>query len=489
MHRYPGTYHPHGYQYIESFSSERIPMWTIRTPNASITKEILLSQSEERTFIRYTIENASDECFIRFQPFLAFRNIHALSKANFNPSRKNKNIANGVAVRMYDGFSELCLQCSKDAAFIPAPDWYYNFEYPRERERGYDFNEDLYAPGYFELPVKKGDRIIFSAGILEAAPKTLAATFARELKKISPQESLSDCLEHSARQFIVERAKKTTVIAGFHWFGSWGRDTFIALPGLTIATGEPATCKAALVTAMNNLRDGLLPNTGEGSMAAYNSADAALWFIWALQQYATATRTTGKIWGEFGHAMRTIVTHYRNGTHLGIRMEESGLLYAGEQGTAVTWMDAVVDGKPVTPRIGNAVELNALWYNAVRFALESARTFKSKRRAAKNNGMPENNTNDADTTKAWITEWEAIPQKIEQSFTETFWDAEKGYLADCMHDGVRDWSLRPNQILAISLPYSPITNREKALSILSVVEKNLLTPRGLRTLARMIPIT
>jgi predicted glycogen debranching enzyme len=212
---------------------------------------------------------------------------------------------------------------------------------------------------------------------------------------------------------------------------------------------------------LENLENGLFPNTGKKNTATYNTADASLWFIWALQQYAMHTKTLSKIWDEYGSHIKSVLENYRSGTLHHIHMLENNLIYAGEPGVAVTWMDAIVDGKPVTPRIGMAVELNALWYNAIRFALEVAAFGKDKK---------------------FISEWESLPIQIETSFEKTFWNEEKKYLADVVNDSFTDWSLRPNQVIAASLPYTPIRDEIKK-SILKTVKEKLLTPRGLRTLS------
>lgn len=460
-HRYPDIYYPEGYYYMEGFSYERVPGWKICSDDIVIQKEILLVQEEARVLIRYTIKEAKSSFQLQFNPFLAFRKIHAVGKCTLPTDAKSKKISNGTKVKMYLDFSDLFLQFSKKVEFVAAPDWHYNNEYNQERERGYEYSEDLYCPGYFKLSVKNGDQLIFSAGLSEINPRKLKGLMESELKKRIPLLSLNECLENAARQFISNGEGGTEITAGFHWFGTWGRDTFIALPGLTLATNRPETCKQVIDTMLKNLKYGLFPNTGSGHNAVYNSADASLWFFWALQQYAAYTGTISKIWNEYGDKMKSILELYRKGTLHNIHMLGNGLLFAGEKGVALTWMDAVVDGKPVTPRTGLAVELNALWYNAIRFALETA-AFSNE--------------------KKFIEEWETIPFLIEKSFKKNFWDEEKKYLADCVNDHHHDWSLRPNQVFAVSLPYSPIDNEIKK-SVLEAVQEKLLTSRGLRTLS------
>ena len=461
-HDYPGTCFPEGYRYLEDFSYSNICRWNILADDFQIRKELLFVKGENQLLIKYTLtETKHNSVQMMFNPLLAFRNIHAVSKANINVNRKTENVSNGIRLKMYAGFDDLFLQLSKKAVFVNAPDWYYHHEYSLEKERGYEFQDDLYCPGYFKLSLKKGEQIIFSVSLTETNPRKIKGLFESELKNDIQLRDFKECLEHAAEQFITSNNNGTEVIAGFHWFGRWGRDTFISLPGLTLATGKFHICKAVLDTMLKELKDGLFPNTGYGQHAAYNTADASLWFFWALQLYAARTASIVHVWKEYGTKMKFILKHYRKGTLHAIHMENNGLLYAGEPGTAVTWMDAMADGKPVTARTGMPVELNALWYNAVCFSLEAA---------------------SAAGEQKFIDEWKSLPAQIESSFVSIFWDEEKGYLADCVNGHQKDWSFRPNQVIAISLPYSPLNDNMKN-SVLEKTEEKLLTPRGLRTLA------
>lgn len=460
-HRYPDTYFPQGYRHLESFSYKHIPQWIVKAEDIELCKEVLIVQNEDRVLTRYTVTKADAPFELRFDPFLSFRNIHTLGKVNMNGHKKTGKADNGASYKLYDGFSTLFLQFSRKPDFVAAPDWYYNIEYTREQERGYDYKEDLYTPGYFKIKLKKGDSVVFSAATSEIAPRKLSHLFEREIKSHHPLNNFSDYLENAGAQFIIYPNDETEIMAGYHWFGPWGRDTFIALPGLTLATGKPELCKKIIDANLKYLKNGLFPNVGRGENAAYNSADASLWFFWALQQYTYSTGTIGAAWEDYGDVMRSILNEYRKGTLYNIHMEDNGLLYAGSPGIAVTWMDAIVNGKPVTPRTGFAVELNALWYNAVCFALECAQ-----------------HAND----KNFIHEWYSLSEQINVSFTETFWNEEKGYLADCVNGSHHDWSLRPNQVIAASLPFSPINGEIKG-SVLTIVKDKLLTPRGLRTLS------
>jgi predicted glycogen debranching enzyme len=330
----------------------------------------------------------------------------------------------------------------------------------KEMERGYDYKEDLFVPGYFELTMRKGESLVFSASTRETNPAALKRKYTTELARRIPRTSFYHCLANSAQQFIVKNEKKTEVIAGFPWFGTWGRDTFISLPGLTLALDNKTDFIAVMDTMSKRLKNGLFPNTGSDIHPAYNSVDAPLFFIWALQQYSHYDGETD-LWKKYGKAIQNILNNYRNGTLYNIKMQENGLIYAGQPGVALTWMDAVVHGFPVTPRTGMPVEINALWYNAVLFSMEIA---------GKSGDLK------------YCQEWGPVANLTGVSFIQTFWDAGRQYLADYVDGNFKDLTVRPNQVIAASMEYTPLT-KDMIKTILDIVEAELLTLRGLRTLS------
>ena len=465
IHKYEGdNYVPRGHKYVRDFEAETVAKTTFRVGNVLLIKESLLVEREQQILIRYTLEDTQVPVRLRFRPFLAFRNHHSLSKANLYVNTKVRHVRNGVMSRLYEGYPCLYMQFSKKPEFVHVPDWYYNIEFMKELERGYDYREDLFVPGYFEFPMKKGETVIFSASTKEATPATLKRKYEKELSKRIPRTGYYNCLANSAQQFIVRKNKNTEIIAGFPWFGTWGRDTFIALPGLTIAIKDPASFIAVMDTMVKRLKDGLFPNVGTEKDPAYNSVDASLWFIWALQQLADYDPEYN-IWGKYGKYIKNILKYYRRGTLYNIKMLDNGLIFAGVEGKALTWMDAIVNNIAVTPRIGSPVEVNALWYNNVRFSLELAE------KAGDIN---------------FIHEWKELPEMIGSSFIRAFWDESAGHLADYVDGDFKDLSVRPNQVIAIVLKYGPLATEMKK-SILDVVENELLTPRGLRTLSPKNP--
>lgn len=466
IHQYANNvYNPHGHRYVRDFESDPIPKITYRVGGVVLTKEMLFSSRENLVLFRYTLVDAHSPTKLKFTPFLAFRNVHLLSKANIDANKKFVPVKNGIQVTLYDGYSPLNLQFSKKPEYTHVPDWYYDIEYTHERLRGYDYHEDLYVPGFFEISIKKGESVICAAGTKEILPGGLKQKFAAEARKRVPRTDFKNCLVNAAEQFMAHREKKTEIIAGYPWFNVVGRDTFMSMPGLLLTRGETATYKAVLNSMISMMNGPFFPNVVFNDHIEYDSVDTQLWFFWSLQKYAEHLGDTQKVWKEYKKVIQLILNAYRNGTWFNIRMQENGLLYAGEAGHALTWMNAVIGDQPVTPRIGNPVEVNALWYNAVMFSLEMARNAKDNR---------------------FISKWKMLPELIEKSFVENFWSEEKGYLADYTNGDFKDWAVRPNQILAVSMPYSPLSELQQKI-VLDVVESELLTPRGLRTLSPKNP--
>jgi len=453
-------FNPKGHKYIEEVETETIPTRIYRVGNVLLKLERLLVHYEEQLLVRYTILDASEPMKLQIRPFLAFRSIHELTHANMAANTKIENIRNGIKSKMYEGFPDLHMQFSKKAEFIHVPDWYRGVEYIEEQKRGYDYSEDLFTPGFFEIETKKGDVIVFSASTKEENSQEFNKKFTETVKGKIPRDSFLNCLRNAAQQFIEKRGDDTLIIAGYPWFGSWGRDTFISLPGLALARHKLKLFDAVLDTQVRKMKDGLFPNMGTGGNYAFNSVDAPLWFFWALQQFVM---NGGKdCCKKYGMAAKSVLNAYRYGTAYNIRMRDDGLIYSDAPGKALTWMDAVVYGGPVTPRNGYAVEINALWYNAVCFAMEMAKV---------------------ENDKIFIEEFGYLPELIKKSFLEIFWDEKAGYLADYVNDKEgKNMFVRPNMVIAVSLPYSML-DKEQMKKILDVADKVLVTPRGLRTLS------
>lgn len=461
IRKYKGDYfNPKGHKYIEDFNADNIPSRVYRVGGVMIKQERLLVHYEEQFLLRITVLEASEPMVLQLRPFLAFRNIHQLTHANLAANTKVDFIENGIRSKMYEGFPYLNMQFSAKAEFIPVPDWYLGVEYPEEQKRGYDFSEDLFTPGFFEIKAKEGDEIIFSASTKEEKTAGLKQKFAKTVTGKIQRDSFKNCLRNAAQQFVEKRGGKTLIIAGYPWFGAWGRDTFISLPGIALARHKLALYKEVLNTQVERMKNGLFPNMGEESNPAFNTVDAALWFFWAIQQYVEQGGTDA--WELYGEAAKSVLNAYKSGTSYNIHMRDNGLIYADAPGKSLTWMDAVVHGVPVTPRRGYDVEINALWYNAVCFSLEMARLNNDKK---------------------FIKEYEKLPELIKKSFLEIFWDPRLNTLADYVNDteGVNLF-VRPNMVIAVSMPYSML-DKDQMKSILDVADKELVTTRGLRTLS------
>jgi predicted glycogen debranching enzyme len=460
IHKYEGDHYvPKGHKYVRDFDTTKASYLVYRVGGVVLSREILLVSRAEQVLIKYTLLDAHSDTILRLKPFLAFRNYHALSKSNLYANTKYTEVGNGIMSRLYDGYPGLYMQCSKPVEFVSMPDWNYNIEYMEEQKRGYEYKEDLYVPGYFEMSIKKGEAIVFSASTSEVIPGGLKRKFTTEHGLRLSKDSMKNCLLNAAQQFIVRKSGSTEIKAGFPWFGTWGRDTFMALPGLTLTTGDHSTAQEVINAMLKRMNNGLFPNTLIKGKPAFNSADAPLWFIWSLQQYATYDPGFD-IWKNYGKAIKSVLETYRDGACGMIHMMDNGLIYAAQEGSPLTWMDGVIDGNPVTPRPGSPVEVNALWYNAVCQALDWSEHREKK----------------------FYKSWSHLPGLIQESFVQQFWSEEKGYLADYVDGSFKDFSVRPSQVIAVAVDHSPLANEMKK-SILDVVEGELLTIRGLRSLS------
>ncbi|WP_347839526.1 amylo-alpha-1,6-glucosidase [uncultured Draconibacterium sp.] len=462
IHRYKGgTYEPKGHKYIRNVEFDAIPKITYRVGGVVLTKERLLVEKEEQVLIKYTLEEATSPTTLRLKPFLAFRNIHQLSKANMYVNRKFGKAKNGIKTCLYKGYPDLYMQSSKAVDFVAVPDWYYDIEYLKELNRGYDYLEDLFVPGYFEFPMKKGESIVFAAGLKEANPVSLKQRFTREQKKRGDKETFNSVLEQAAHQFVMHRGYTADIVAGFPWYNSITRQTFVALPGLCLAFNDSKLCEKILDSYLKYFNDGFFPDRVNDQNLEYHSADTSLWFIWVIQQYFKKKNNPKALWKLYGTAIKRILNAYKNNNLEYIKMLPNGLIYAEKKDTALTWMNSSVNGKAILPRSGMAVEVNALWFNAICFALDLA---------------------DMAGDQGFIDEWKHMCKTVAQSFLKTFWSEGHAYLADVVKDENQDWAVRPNMLIAVAMDYTPLS-KEQQKQVLSVAKRKLLTNRGLRTLS------
>ena len=461
VHKYRGnTYSPNGHKYIREFNCDKVPTTLYRVGGVLLKKEVVFQHFEDRILIRYTLEDAHSATTLRFKPFLAFRSVREFTHENTVASREYHEVENGIKTCMYAGYPDLFMQFSKKNTFVFEPNWYRGLEYPKEQERGYDANEDLYVPGYFEMNIKKGESIVFSASIKEFTTKGLCQLFEDEVNERSPRDNFFHCLVNAAHQFhISEGNGDEYILAGYPWFKCRARDTFVALPGLTLAIEEESYFEAVMRTAERGLREFMDDKPLTVNIAEIEQPDVLLWAVWAIQQYG---RETGKerCIEKYGQLVKDIIIYIRSNKHPNLILDDNGLIRTNGKDKAVTWMNSTINGKPAVPRSGYIVEFNALWYNALKFAATIATDM----------GEPHETEN-----------LEAMAALCKKSFVDTFLN-EYGYLYDFVDGNMVDWSVRPNMIFAVALDYSPLELNQKK-SVLDVCTRELLTPKGLRTLS------
>ena len=459
IHKYPGVYEPRGHKYIVDLEYDPLFTLTYRVGGVVLKKEILMVHNEAQLMIRYTLEDAHSETYLRLKPFLAYRNVHALSKANMMANTKFDHVENGIRSKLYVGFPALNMQLSKANEFVPVPDWYYNIEYLEEKNRGYDYKEDLFVPGYFEVDIKKGESIVFSAGTSEISPRRLKQTFEAEVADRTPRDSFYHCLKNSAHQYHNQQEGEHYILAGYPWFKCRARDMFIALPGLTLAIDEIDQFEDVMKTAEKAIRNFINEEPVGYKIYEMEHPDVLLWAVWALQQYAKET-SREQCRQKYGELLKDIMEYIRQRKHDNLFLHENGLLYANGTEKAITWMNSTVNGHPVIPRTGYIVEFNALWYNALRFVADLVRE-------------------GGDAIFADVLDAQA--EVTGKSFVDVFRN-EYGYLLDYVDGNMMDWSVRPNMIFTVAFDYSPLDRAQKK-QVLDIVTKELLTPKGIRSLS------
>ena len=461
LHKYQGNhFSPNGHKYIREFDATKVPTTTYRVGGVILQKEVIFQHYEDRILIRYTLVDAHSATTLRFRPFLAFRSVRQFTHENATASREYSEVENGIKTCMYAGYPDLYMQFSKKNEFIFQPDWYRGIEYPKEQERGYASNEDLYVPGYFELPIKKGESIIFAASTSAIKPTAMKKLFDDEVADRVPRDNFYHCLVTAAHQFHrKEKNHDRYLLAGYPWFKCRARDTFIALPGLTLAIGEIDYFEKVMMTAERDLRAFMEEKPLSGKIYEMEQPDVLLWAVWAMQQYAKEVGRD-KCFEMYGKLLHEIIKYILDGKHPNLRLDDNGLLYSNGKDKAVTWMNSTANGKPVVPRSGYIVEFNALWYNALKFCALMASEKGDAKGAEK---------------------IEALAGKVKDSFVETFVN-EYGYLLDYVDGTMMDWSVRPNMIFAVALDYSPL-NQQQMKSVVDICTRELLTPKGLRSLS------
>lgn len=462
LHKYQGNnFSPMGHKYIREFDCDKVPTTIYRVGGVLLKKEVVFQHYEDRILIRYTLVDAHSATTLRFRPFLAFRSVRQFTHENTVASRDFYPVDNGIKTCMYEGYPDLYMQFSKKNEFVFHPDWYRGVEYPKEQERGYASTEDLYVPGYFEMPIKKGESIVFSAAISSIKPSALKKLFDEEVAERSPRDNFFHCLVNAAHQFHIRTKNDDRyLLAGYPWFKCRARDTFISLPGLTLSIEEQDYFELVMKTAERGIREFMAGKPLTGLMTEIEQPDVLLWAIWAIQQYAKEA-SLEKCNEMYGKLVADIVKFIEANKHNNLELRENGLLYSEGKKKAVTWMNSTANGSPVVPRTGYIVEFNALWYNALCFAASLAE-------------LSGNN--------AQVDHLNKLAEMVKTSFVEVFLN-EHGYLFDYVDDkDPRDWSVRPNMIFAAAFDYSPLDQAQKK-GVVDICTRELLTPKGLRSLS------
>ena len=462
LHKYQGNnFSPMGHKYIREFDCDKVPTTIYRVGGVLLKKEVVFQHYEDRILIRYTLVDAHSATTLRFRPFLAFRSVRQFTHENTVASRDFYPVDNGIKTCMYEGYPYLYMQFSKKNEFVFHPDWYRGVEYPKEQERGYASTEDLYVPGYFEMPIKKGESIVFSAAISSIKPSALKKLFDEEVAERSPRDNFFHCLVNAAHQFHIRTKNDDRyLLAGYPWFKCRARDTFISLPGLTLSIEEQDYFELVMKTAERGIREFMAGKPLTGLITEIEQPDVLLWAIWAIQQYAKEA-SLEKCNEMYGKLVADIVKFIEANKHNNLELRENGLLYSEGKKKAVTWMNSTANGRPVVPRTGYIVEFNALWYNALCFAASLAE-------------LSGNN--------AQVDYLNKLAEKVKTSFVEVFLN-EHGYLFDYVDDkDPRDWSVRPNMIFAAAFDYSPLDQAQKK-GVVDICTRELLTPKGLRSLS------
>lgn len=460
LHKYQGNnYAPKGHKYIREFSCDLMPTTIYRVGGVILKKEVIFQTFEDRILLRYTLEDAHSPTKLRLRPFLAFRSVRQFTHENNVASREYKHVPNGIKTCMYAGYPELFMQLSKKNEFVFQPDWYRGIEYPKEQERGYASNEDLYVPGYFEVNMKKGDSIVFAASTSEYKSSQLSKLFDDECKHRVPRDNFYDCLVGAAHQFSNYDGEESYILAGYPWFKARARDTFISLPGLTLSIDEVEKFERFMKTGEKAIREFMEGKPLSVKIYEIEQPDVMLWAIWALQQYNKVVGDA-KTFEKYGKLITDIAHYIHDNKHPFLRYDDNGLVWVDGKERAMTWMNSTANGRPVVPRTGYCVEINALWYNALKYCAKLA-VFNND---AKNAQMVEE-----------------LASLTKQSFISTFVN-DYGYLFDYVDGNYVDWSVRPNMIFATALDYSPLSQEQKK-SVVDYCTRELLTPRGLRSLS------
>jgi len=368
IHKFEGNnFSPNGHKYIRQFDCDVISRTIYRVGGVVLSKERMLVSFEPRILIKYTLLEAHSPTVLRFKPLLAFRSVNELTHENDVADTSYTEVQDGIRMCLYEKYPCLYMQFSKKVVFNHMPYWYKNVEYYKEQERGYEFKEDLLVPGYFELPIKKGESIIFSGGVSEVSPRKLKSLWEEELTRRNQRSDMFACLKNSAEQFYKREGNKTYLLAGYPWYGARARDQFIGLPGCTLIINRMDYFDAIMETSISELERFMNGERTGFKLGGIDDPDVLLWFIWTVQQFAESV-SLNEAANRYEELVSNIISFIRKQNHPNLFLHNNGLLYVNGTEKPATWMNAIENGRPITPRTGYVVEINALWHNALKFA-------------------------------------------------------------------------------------------------------------------------
>lgn len=463
IHEYEGNYFsPNGHKYIREFHLETVAKTIYRVGGVILQKERIFISHEDRFVIRYTLLDAHSPTTLQFRPFLAFRSVHELSIENDQINTNVNSSPNGIAMSLYDGFPMLYMQFSKKNQFISDPHWYNGIKYFKEQERGYQYKEDLYVPGYFECSISKGESLLFSAGTSEVNPRLLKALFEDEIQKRTTRSDFFHTLKNAAQQFYLKSNEDYYLIAGYPWFKVRARDEFIALAGTTLVIEERNMYEKIMQTAIIAIRNFMDNKPLEKKIVEIDAPDVLLWWVRSVQQYAQFVGIDEAA-ARFGSFLLEVIQFIRTQKHPNLFLHDNGLLYTNGIHKASTWMNALENGHPIVQRSGYVVEINALWFNALKFAVQIAAALQ-------------------DEYTSDLLDYQS--EMTKRSFVDVFWNGT--YLYDFVDGANSNVEVRPNMIFAVGLPFSPLQKDQQKL-VLDMVTRELLTSKGLRTLSPKSP--
>lgn len=458
IHCYGDTYEPRGHKYVVDYCAVPVPQITYKVGEIVIRKSIILAQDRDQVMLRYELLESPAPVTLRLKPYLAFRNIHDLTHENGDANTAGSEIQNGMAYRMYANFPNLNIQVSDGRAkFVDTPYWCCGITYSDEYRRGYDCREDLYVPGYSESRMKMGDSIVLSASLMQEEPAELKRRFNHYYKLAGEVSSGNDLLRRCAEMLITEHNGRKRINAGYTWlYTGLLRETLFSLPGLALYGLKDSKL-------FEDILDNLIADEQERLFRRTTQVEAPLYMASVLQEYIDSGADEKRVWKKYGIIIRGIIESYLPGERAEVSMQPNGLLWSQMDGVALSWMNAYIDGRAVTERAGYQVETNAFWYNSICFAIEMETKYGAKK-------------------SQFLARWTGIRDLVRDNFQSVFWNGARGCLADYVDNNGQNTDIRPNQLYAVWVKYSPV-DEELIPAVLRVIDNELVTSRGIRTLS------